>query len=800
MFFCVFLQTNLSLYEPINDILFMNHFLLLNIHDLFNRLPIYDQHDYDVSQHLATMAGWSSMMGILLAIVVLLAFSLINRYHKGVKLNMSGKFLTTAFVLVWLAGFVIYDVGMYIGHSRWSLLANIPMAIIHAFEMFILESDVAAIHSQFHDNWIFMMAFSIVHLLAAAITLIFVIKHFGYNVVSGLRMLYEAYCGRKKESFVFWGLNDASYLLAQSIKNYRGKSKDYRIIMVRTNKDRATSVKNGMERLFNFLSLRNSDLVRLQELDCLTTSTYSDLAHLNISLSEDDILRKHVNLRQLSRIIGKKTKGKAHLFFLGDDSSENIQSVANLKRDKTLNEYVNGDDYTVTLYCRARYNSVHRVIEDEQLHDKIEVKVIDSSHISVEVLKQHVEYHPVSYVDIETDATVSSQFNALVVGFGEVGIDSVRFLYEFGSFVKSGSANTVVERSEFHCDVVDPDMTHLAGLFLTNAPSIAAGMASSQASPAQNALITLHEMDARSMEFYRHVESCIKHLNYVVIAQNDDEQNISLAVRIFRLAVRYRKDMHHFRIMVLVKRDEDGHLERVAEHYNRLWAAEEHCENPIKRTHQKEIRNDERPHAPITLFGKMDTTFTYEYIVSDKLRNQAMMFKERYDKSIEAFTGQAPGTTPDWETEHKDLMQLTEAYKGYSPTYSGIMRLRRTKNQNMENCFHQLTKQKLAQVALGNQYEVFDEKRLKREENQITYSWTSGNPDSHVIQVLDVLARTEHLRWVASHEVLGYIDYGTENDKDEARLLHGCLKPWESLSIRIQSYDYNVVDVSLGIM
>ena len=68
------------------------------------------------------------------------------------------------------------------------------------------------------------------------------------------------------------------------------------------------------------------------------------------------------------------------------------------------------------------------------------------------------------------------------------------------------------------------------------------------------------------------------------------------------------------------------------------------------------------------------------------------------------------------------------------------------------------------------------------------------------IRVLDVLARTEHLRWVASHEVLGYSDSGTENDKDEARLTHGCLKPWEQLTPRTQSYDYNVVDVSLDII
>ena len=778
----------------------MNYSLLLDIKELFNQIPEFSRYDFDVTHHLVTMAAWSGFMGVVLAIVALVVLSWVHRCHKGTGYNVSSKFLTTAFVLVWFAGFIIYDVGMYIGHSRLSLLTNIPMAIIHAFEMFLLESDVNAIHLQFHDNWVFMAAFSLVHLLAAAITLIFVIKHFGFNIIAGFRMLFEAYWGKKKESFVFWGLNDATYLLAKSIKQQKGKSKDYRIIIVRTNKDQKTSIKNGMERLFNFLSFHNNDLAHLQELDCFTTNTYSDIAHLHIGFTLDDILKKRLNLRQLSRIIKNKTKGKAHLFFLTDDASDNIQSVANLRWDKTINNYVAVDENTVTFYCRARYNSVHRVIEDEQLHDRIEVRVIDSSHISVDVLKQHVEYHPVSYVDIERDATVSSPFNALVVGFGEVGEDAVKFLYEFGSFVKSGNGNGKVERADFHCDVVDPDMSRLAGMFLANAPSVAARLSSFQDSAAPDSLISLHEMDAYCDEFYRYLKTHIKQLNYVVVAQNDDEQNISLAVRIFRLAVRYRKDMNHFRILVLVKHDEDGHLQRVAEHYNRLWSAEENCEDPIKRTHQKVVPTDAVPHAPITLFGKLDETFTYEYIVSDKLKNQAMMFKERYDKSMEAFTNQQPGTIPDWETEHKDLMQLTQEYKGYSPTYSGIMRLRRTKYQNMENCFHLLTKQKLAHVALGDKYQVFGMNCLKREENHITYTWTKGESDDHVIEVLNVLAKTEHLRWVASHEVLGYIDYGTENDKDEARLLHGCLKPWESLSTRLQSYDYNVVDVSLGII
>ena len=63
-----------------------------------------------------------------------------------------------------------------------------------------------------------------------------------------------------------------------------------------------------------------------------------------------------------------------------------------------------------------------------------------------------------------------------------------------------------------------------------------------------------------------------------------------------------------------------------------------------------------------------------------------------------------------------------------------------------------------------------------------------------------MLAQTEHLRWNASHEILGYKDEGDENFKDEARLKHGCLKPWNKLSEKMQSNDYDVVDVSLGLI
>ena len=772
--------------------------LYLGLKGLFECLPEFTTHDYDVTPNLLTLASWSSILGAIIAILILLALYLLNR----TRWNISGRLLTTSFVLVWLAGFVVYDVGMYIGHERMSLIANMPMAIIHAFEMFLLDSDVSAIHTQFHNSWCFMFAFSLVHLLAAFITLFFVIKHFGYNIIAAFRMLLEAYLMKcKRETFVFWGLNDASYLLARSIRDHFGSgNKDYRIIVVRTNHDGdSAGAKNGMERLFNFLSLRNNELERLRGLDCFTTSTYTHLIHLTINdfdqAGHSDVLMHHLDLNMLSRIISRKTSGNVHLFFLTDNDRDNIQAVGNLKRDKTITGFA-CDGKQAIFYCKARYNTVHRVIEDEQIHENILVKVVDPSHINVEMLKQDRNLHPVSFVHIEPDATVSSDFNALIVGFGEVGHDALRFLYEFGAFVKTGSDDERVERSGFHCDVIDKDIKRLAGLFAVNAPAVSRKMKYDDDSSADAAPITLRDMDINSVKFYDFIERIMGTLNYVVITLNDDEQNVSLAVRLFRMAVRYRKDLSHFRILARVRNDEGGHLLRISEHYNRLWAAECHCDLSSNHLHQRQVGTSDQYFEPITLFGSLSDTFTWDYIISDWFKTQAMMFKDKYDRSLMAQDSKS--TLPGWEEECKDLMQLTDVYKGFSPTYSGIMHLRRIQRQNMENSFHQYTQRFLASTALGpERYQLLQ--CLHRNVGETDYQWQQMEPDAGVNRVLLVLAQTEHLRWVASHEILGYRDVGSENDKDEARLQHGCLKPWNELSTRVRSYDYNVVDVSLGI-
>ena len=202
---------------------------------------------------------------IFMGLMVALAFFF---YRNKRALDFCDRYLTYAFVAVWTLGFVVYDVGMYPDHSLtgwrafWAMLGVAPMAIIHAFEMFILQSDVSAIHDGCHDSAWFMFFFSIAHLLAAFISMVFVIKHFGFNIVANFIRIIKTHfwLSNVKDLYVFWGMNNATYYLAKDIiKNKRDVNA--RTIIIRVNNDKEDSNKRiGWDRLFSFLSLTNNNL------------------------------------------------------------------------------------------------------------------------------------------------------------------------------------------------------------------------------------------------------------------------------------------------------------------------------------------------------------------------------------------------------------------------------------------------------------------------------------------------------------------------------------------------------------
>ncbi len=769
---------------------------------------------------LAAASLGSFIINLAFVLMALGLLWLIKKSNNGLWKFVNNN-LTQLFVLVCMLGFVVYDVGMFTGDKE-SLLFNAPMAVLQAFGMFLLNSDVSAIHAEFHDNWIYMGFFSAAHFLAALVSLIFVIEHFGYNIIAGLNMFTEArFLKSKQETFIFWGVNDASFVLAKSIQANCPDAKGYRIIFVRTNNDSGTmSVRNGMERLFHFLSLKNEDFKRLKDLNCLTTNTFYNSSRLSpdINLAKPDILREELNLKWLARIISKKTTDKVHLFFLTDDDQANIQAVAALKRDATLIDFCAdgnqiGHNREVNFYCHARDNSMNRVMEDHDLSSNIEVRIIDSAHLAIECLKRNPDYQPISMVTIDTDknyGTVNSSFTSLVVGFGATGKDALRFLYEFGAFVDSNSKGEQVLRSPFYCHVIDKQMERIKGHFINAAPNVFTGKNNGDKKP----FVELHHMDYDSDEFYNGLLADLApSLNYVIIAIGDDKTGLTLAIRILKYMRRMGRDFN--RLKIFVRSYEQSNLnimKRIADHYN---------------------EGQER----IIIFGDNQQIYSYSLIVEDE-------FKKRGEKYYDAYRALNPQNDNDgtWRQRQRKLRGLVTLDKaGIDPrtgchifneinaepkkpaSLNSLQTLRRKEAQDKANALHEATKMAIIEKVVPNWYSSLVHKLFEtsgnvsiviRENNSKNNPKTTTYPKFNAKEqlLMDNLARLEHLRWNASHEVLGYTALDTKvvngHCCHEDRMMHNCLLPWENLDKESDQttwvddykvFDYGVVETTIDI-
>lgn len=756
---------------------------------------------------------------IVYVIILLILFVLVWAYHHFEIL--ANKTLKGVFFVAWTLGFIVYDIGMYTGEPL-SIVGNAPMAVLHAFEMFILHSETSAIHEPFHNNWVFMMFFSLAHVLAAYVSTVFVIKQFGYNLISVLRIFWHSISlfSKKDITYVFWGLSDASYYLAKSIKSYHenAKNNNYRIIVVRANNDSGQiGEHDGIRGLFNIFNIKNKDYYRLRELNCFITNAHSDLSLLQLQdengQSTYDILIENLRLRSLRRIIRSKTQKELHIFSLSEDSRYNAQVISNLKKDETINTFSNDTEHIIRFYCSAHHNSVSGLLGFINPRAKMDVRIIDSSHLSIECLKREVpncgmsdlpNYQPINFVDIdktENYGTVSSVFSSLIVGFGNTGQNALRYLYEFGSFVDSSSTSSQTYRSKFRCHIVDKDMDSIKGPIMKLMPNVFSNKNHNE----DSTLVELHSLDYNSDGFFNLLETLAKELNYIVIAVGDDDASITLAVQMFKFLRRKGRDFKKLRIFV---RTYDAfkysHIKEIADYYN----------GDIQR---------------IVLFGQIEKIYSYGIVVRDEFEIKAKSFYDSYRTLNPEL-----GNDDTWEERHRKVLDQLNGESSSKESrlkqIDNVQKLNRQEYQDKANALHGITKIHILEAVIPNWYEVLVPKLFKEifQDNKtiiiVNRNHTFKNKVSSINYpllnkeqsvLLDNLAKLEHIRWIASHEVLGYTTMPEQiPDKDrkcdEGTVTHNCLIPWEQLdneTDRVKSkyvkdyklFDYGVVETTIDI-
>lgn len=251
-----------------------------------------------------------------------------------------------------------------------------------------------------------------------------------------------------------------------------------------------------------------------------------------------------------------------------------------------------------------------------------------------------------------------------------------------------------------------------------------------------NPEIELLQEDCQSEQFWEWINEKLNTLNYIVISCGNDKVGIQLAIDLLGNAYRTKKSMDNFKIFIRsYSKENENHMNEIADFYN-LKAG--NC---------------------LIVFGKQKDLYTYDNIIDDEAIKHAKEFYSSY-------ASKEPGL-PTWDERH-----IINGGK----TLDDINAVIRKENQDIANYRHMDTKLKLAGLSRKSKKDDLD--KLSAEQKKS-------------------LAICEHLRWNASHEMLGYVYGETTSD---LRKTHNCLIPWQGLTPDYQEYDFKVINTTIDII
>ena len=729
------------------------------------------------------ISGATHSRRMVLLVAVLVVALLFARLIGAYILREQGRVRLRLVALITLVcGWALYFVGFFFGGTASSVLAYTVRPLIAALGMFVGNTGFQELSGDCTRSVLFMTIFAIVHLAAILVSTIFVINFFWKRSKSYLRGKYWLFTRSSAPLNVFFGLGKQNILLAQSIQKEK-KGQERILFIDLPTEDDGQREEFGLSQLFGFNAYSQEAIRELQGVDYAIKGAMGKPSEAEAT--DGDILGK-LGLHPVRKLINHHEHTR--IFFLSDNEVENVKSTISLMQDATLKKN------KVDIYCHARKNRENGVIEKmaylEGEKGQLNVHVVDTSALAIQTLMRHVEYQPVSFVEPNTEtATVDKPFTALALGFGETGRDAVRFLYEFGAFVDSKG-----EKSPFKCYAVDKKMYQLKGDFYNNAPALKA-----------NPEIELLQLSNQSSRFWPWVKEILPQLNYIVVALGDDRSNMQAVSDLFETACRVRFDnMKNFKIFVRsYSRENEKQLDSLVKFYNDKCGA---------------MDNNNKISDILVVFGKSSDLFTYENIIDDETIAKAIVFYERYAEMARQ--------KDNWDERHRIRIESTdengkkirEDMPREQVTLNDINAVIRKEAQDIANSKHMDTKLKLVGLTRASAKDLFRQKdgsnlteEQLRQKNLLEYiqELAASEDENKYIkdeerikesvkdQAIRNIAICEHLRWIASHEMIGY-ELGDKTD--EMRKQHDCLMPWQDLPSKTQDYDYNVMEQTVKIV
>ncbi len=683
-------------------------------------------------------SNWLDGVNIVIALLaILFAVSICK---PKVKVMLFRHLKIQAF-LIWVCGVILYMVGFNEHGSAASNVALLLRSSLSSMEMFVSHSDLIEVNEKFHGNPTYMALFALTHFCAVAISAIFILRLFGFRLVSWVKVMKAYICSwlpLNCNYYVMFGVNSNTLMLANSIHKKRKEEKQ-RIIFInmpeKGHSHAATrfsfshffhSDSNGIDKYLEDIEMMGALLFNSSRSfdNPILKHSIDDVFKVFQALDFSWIVRMPLQnlLRNSATRKNKKFNGsKVEFFFLSDEEKDNLIAVTVLQ--KIQKKQIDYKNFSFNCYCHARKSQNNAAMLNEGAL-AFKVHIIDTSNLAVLDLKRDNRYHPVNFVEKDTNTgTVKSAFTGMVIGFGETGRDAFRFLYEFSSFTKDNQGNPSAKKIH----IIDKDLDELKAEFLTEAPALRN----------KSEIDWWNGQSTHSAAFWDKLKTIIQDLNYIVISIKDDEEAVGIATSIFEYAYRYRDNFNRFKIFVRLR-------------------------NSMREDF---LRNHKEFFETIIPFGSVMDAFSYDTINKDVLEKAAKRFKYRYD----ILYGAKFDTIENGNEEEYANEAWLKRRKVYLEETDAVMRKESEikiwyqEEQDRSNVWHIYTK-----IALVN--EDVTPASLLLDSNK---------------QLLQNLSDCEHLRWNAKMELLGFEPATSEDiKKEEEKSKDKQRDPWRSLKLR----------------
>ena len=684
--------------------------------------------------------------------VILMAYAIF--LYRITGRNRSSDKLIRAFAIVALLG-VAYHIWLFSIIIDDKSIQNInPMSILlfsvqYSLEMFLANTIIIKneVQTILGDNPLMFHVFLTLYGMAVLTS--------GFSIFHFLsRRLYNwfwlTFHKSSIKTHIFIGINDASLCLADDI--------------MKTNKD--GTIKDEEQIVF-------IDLPDHQEGQLQGISIWDIIARFFKDSKETEKLSNYVVLKAgkgVEKITKWLKEEQNRVYILSDSQPQNLSILENLWEHKDKCEFKS------QIYCHAKKEGlINRYDSITDVEDR--VTFIDSSYLSVVSLKKidSGRMLPVGFVDIAEDPVtknklgyVTSAFNCAIIGFGETGKETLKFLYEFGAFADKDNG-----KAPFKCHVFDNNLDKELG-------ELGIDLATLQSPAAKEPEFELHSCAVGTIEFRSEMCRLINELNYIVICLGNDNLNVETALNVIECAAIESRDTND-KFCIAIKQMKMSKLNKdTLDNANKAY---NNCIHP---------------------FGLTENIWKMDVISNEELDNDARRFYESYSELSDIFNkelGYPPN--PSWEER-----EGTEGESIRSRIYKNRCAARRKKAQDYSNSLHKTTKQALCEPYNKGEQErcsyynslsqkIHDVNRNKEGEKdkEGTYH-CEQKANTKTKEILEHLAVCEHLRWEASHMLMGYRP--TDGKTDELKKLHSCIKPYHKLDEKTKHYDWLVVKNSLS--